>query len=264
MGARPEQWASGEDYQRYMGRWSRLAAVEFLRGLPPLPAAVWCDVGCGTGSLTQVILATERPTWVLGVDPSAQFLAAAALRSDGRAEFRLGSAAAIPAADGEFDRVVSALVLNFVPDPWAALAEMIRVTRPGGLVASYVWDYADGMDMIRLFWDAAIELDPAAAAVDEGARFPLCRPEPLRELFGSAGLTRVRVGQVEVDTVFADFDDFWRPFLGGQGPAPGYCASLPEDHRAALRESLRATTPRNAAGAVLLCARAWTVRGHRP
>ncbi|MGW6378340.1 class I SAM-dependent methyltransferase [Rhodococcus sp. NPDC055112] len=264
MAARPEVWASGEDYQRYMGRWSGLVAVEFLRGLPPLPGAVWCDVGCGTGSLTQAILATERPTRVLGVDPSAGFLAAAALRSDERAEFRLGSAAAIPAADGELDRVVSALVLNFVPDPRAALAEMIRVTRPAGLVASYVWDYADGMGMIRRFWDAATELDPAAAAVDEGRRFPLCRPEPLRELFGSAGLTGVRVGQVEVDTVFADFEDFWRPFLGGQGPAPGYCASLPEDHRAALRERLRTTTPRNASGAVALRARAWTVDGCRP
>ncbi|SEL44340.1 class I SAM-dependent methyltransferase [Rhodococcus maanshanensis] len=265
MAARPEEWASGEDYQRYMGRWSRLAAVGFLRGLPPLPAAAWCDVGCGTGSLTQAILAGEQPARVLGVDPSVGYLAAARARvSDERVEFEVGSAAAIPAADREFDRVVSALVLNFVPDPGAALAEMTRVARPAGLVAAYVWDYADGMDMIRLFWDAAVELDPAAAPLDEGRRFPLCRPEPLRELFASAGLTEVRVGQVSVDTVFVDFEDFWRPFLGGQGPAPGYCTSLTEDHRAALRESLRATTPRTAAGAVALRARAWTVRGRRP
>ncbi|MFD4181171.1 class I SAM-dependent methyltransferase [Rhodococcus sp. NPDC058514] len=265
MGARPEEWASGEDYQLYMGRWSRLVAAVFLRRLPPLPAAAWCDVGCGTGALTRAILAAERPARVLGVDPSAGYLAVAgACGADERVAFRVGTASAIPAADGEFDRVVSALVLNFVPDPRAALAEMVRIARPAGLVASYLWDYAGGMDMIRLFWDAAVELDPAAATLDEGRRFPLCQPEPLRELFASAGLAEVRVGQVGVDTVFTDFEDFWRPFLGGQGPAPGYCSSLPEDHRAALREKLCATTPRNASGAVPLRARAWTVRGRRP
>jgi hypothetical protein len=151
----------------------------------------------------------------------------------------VGSATAIPAGDGEFDRVVSALVLNFVPQPDAALPEMCRVARAGGLVGAYVWDYAEGMQLIRMFWDAALELDPAAARLDEGRRFPLCRPDPLRALFDSAGLVDVDVTPIEVPTVFAGFEDLWGPFLGGQGPAPGYCTSLPEDGRSALRDRPR-------------------------
>jgi SAM-dependent methyltransferase len=170
----------------------------------------------------------------------------------------VGNATEIPAADDEFDRVVSALMLNFVPDVAAAVNEMRRVTKPGGLVAGYVWDYAEGMQMMRLFWDVAIELDPAAADLDELSRFPLCRPEPLRTLFTDAGLDNVAVAAIEVLTDFKDFDDLWTPFLGGQGPAPGYCMRLPEDRRAALRDRLRASLPE---GRILLRARAWAVRG---
>jgi SAM-dependent methyltransferase len=166
--------------------------------------------------------------------------------------------------DGEFDAVVSGLVLNFVPGPAEALAELTRVAAPGGAVAAYVWDYADGMALMRRFWDAAAALDPAAAEVDEGRRFPLCRPEPLRELWTGAGLAGVDVEAIDVPTVFADFDDYWTPFLGGQGPAPGYAMSLPEDRRAALRESLRERLPVAADGSIRLTARAWAVRGQTP
>ena len=109
------------------------------------------------------------------------------------------------------------------------MAELVRVTRPGGLVAAYVWDYAEGMDLIRHFWTAAVDLDPAAADLDEAVRFPLCRPGPLRELWAGAGLVDVAVQPIDVPTPFADFDDYWAPFLGGQGPAPAYAMSLPED-----------------------------------
>jgi hypothetical protein len=141
---------------------------------------------------------------------------------------------------------------------------MRRLARPGGLVAAYLWDYAEGMQLIRAFWDAAITLDPAVAELDEGRRFPLCRPDPLRTLFGAAGLRDVTVASIEVPTVFADFDDLWRPFLGGQGPAPGYCAALPEHRRDALRERLRAALPQRADGVIPLEARAWAVRGRVP
>ncbi|MGH3889679.1 MAG: class I SAM-dependent methyltransferase, partial [Pseudonocardiaceae bacterium] len=183
---------------------------------------------------------------------------------DERFEVRVGSASAIPTADGEFDRVVSALVLNFVPDPLNAVVEMRRVARADGLIAGYVWDYAEGMGLIRAFWDAAVELDPAAADLDEGQRFRICQPEPLRQLFSTAGLTDISVGPLEVPTVFADFDDFWNPFLGGQAPAPGYCMTLPEDRRVALRENLRMRLPRDAAGTIRLTARAWAIRGSVP
>ena len=256
-------WDSDRAYEAYMGRWSRPLATAFLRWLPAAPSLSWCDVGCGTGALSHAILANAAPSRVLGVDPSAAYLAAART-GDRRFELLQGSATAIPAGDGEFDRVVSGLALNFVPDQPGAVAEMRRVARPGGLVAGYVWDYAEGMGMLRAFWDAAVALDPAAADLDEGRRFPLCRPEPLAELFAAAGLLDFEVQPLVVPTVFADFNDYWRPFLGGQAPAPGYCASLTEDGRTALRERLRATLPHGDSGTITLPARAWAFRATTP
>jgi SAM-dependent methyltransferase len=260
-----DAWTSDHAYEPYVGRWSRLVAPRFLQWLPDGPPSAWCDVGCGTGALAHAILATEKPTRVLGVDRSEEYLAAARRdTADLRFEVVVGSATAIPAEDGEFDRTVSALLLNFVPQPDEALAEMRRTTRPGGLIGAYLWDYAEGMQLIRTFWDAAIALDPTAVELDEGRRFPLCRPEPLRALFGSAGLVDVDVAPIDVPTVFADLDDLWRPFLGGQGPAPGYCASLPEDRRDALRDRLRAMLPQQPDGTIPLEARAWAVCGRVP
>ena len=158
------------------------------------------------------------------------------LLSDPRATFEIGDAMALDFPDGRFDAAVSGLVLNFVPEPATAVAELVRVTRPSGTTAAYVWDYAEGMTMLRHFWDAAIELDPAAAALDEGVRFTLCRPETLRTLWEDGGLADVAVDQLVVEARFEGFDDYWAPFLGGQAPAPGYVVSLPEDHRTALRE----------------------------
>jgi SAM-dependent methyltransferase len=252
----PDAWTSDQAYEPYIGRWSRLVASRFLHWLPDGPAATWCDLGCGTGALAHAILAGEQPARVLGIDPSREYLAAA-LRG-GAVDVAVGSATAIPARAGVFDRVVSALMLNFVPSPGDALAEMRRVARPGGVVAAYVWDYAEGMELIRTFWDAAVALDPAAVELDEARRFPLCRPEPLRALFEEAGLGDLDVAPIDVPTVFTDFDDLWRPFLGGQGPAPGYVASLAPLLRDALRDSLRGALPDRA---IALRARAWAVRG---
>jgi SAM-dependent methyltransferase len=160
--------------------------------------------------------------------------------------------------------VVSGLVLNFIPDPQRALAEMRRTVRHGGTIAAYLWDYAGQMQMMRYFWDAAAALDPAAAALDEGRRFPLAKPGPLAHAFVQAGLTHVDTRAIDIPTVFRDFDDYWTPFLSGQAPAPGYCASLGEEQRAALRERLRAALPVREDGRIHLVARAWAVRGRRP
>jgi hypothetical protein len=157
--------------------------------------------------------------------------------------------------------VVSGLALNFVPDPDRAAAEFARVARSGGVAAAYVWDYAEGMAMMRHFWDAATALDPGSAELDEGRRFPLCRPEPLARLWTDAGMDDVVVEAIEVPTVFADFDDYWMPFLGGQGPAPGYLMSLTAEQRRALHNLLRTRLPIDADGTVPLTARAWAVRG---
>jgi hypothetical protein len=126
-----------------------------------------------------------------------------------------------------------------------------------------VWDYAEGMQMIRYFWDAATALDPAAAELDEGPRFPLCRPDPLRDLWTGAGLTGVEVGPIEVPTRFRDLDDYWTPFLGGQGPAPGFVGTLDEDRRAALQAQLGERLPVAADGSITLSARAWAISGTR-
>jgi hypothetical protein len=163
---------------------------------------------------------------------------------------------------GQCDIAVSGLALNFVPQPSLAVHEMTRTVRAGGTVAAYVWDYAGTMELMRYFWDAAGALDPAALALDEGRRFPLCRPDPLIELFTQAGLRDVQVRAIDVPTRFRDFDDYWSPFLGGQGPAPGYAMSLDEPRRDALRERLRASLPIAADGSIALIARAWAVRGN--
>ncbi|WP_345606431.1 class I SAM-dependent methyltransferase [Pseudonocardia adelaidensis] len=260
----PEVWNVGGAYERYVGRWSRRVAEAFVRSLDVPAGARWLDVGCGTGALTSAVLRVTEPAEVQGVDPSDGFLAHARdLVADQRARFSVGDARALPFPDGRFDAVVSGLVLNFVPDPAAAAAELARVAAPGGVVAAYLWDYADGMQMIRCCWEAAAVLDPAAAEQDEGRRFPLCRPEPLHALWVGAGLTDVDVAPIEVTTRFQDLDDYWSPFLGGQGPAPGYVGSLDDDQRAALYALLRRRLPVAADGSISLSARAWAVRGSR-
>ncbi|HEV7865622.1 MAG TPA: class I SAM-dependent methyltransferase [Acidimicrobiia bacterium] len=260
-----DPWASGAAYEAYVGRWSRPVAHQFVDWLPVEPGGRWLDVGCGTGALTATILALAEPSQTYGIDPSeAHVDHARRLIDDRRATFEVGDAVSIPGAGERFDAVVSGLVVNFVPDVARAMAEMIRVAVPGGVVAAYVWDYAGDMQLMRSFWDAAVQLDPAAAPLDEGARFPLCRPDPLRALFREAGLAGVDVRPVDVPTPFQDFDDYWTPFLGGQGPAPGYAMSLPEERRAALRDRLRSALPTGPDGRIDLTARAWAVRGRKP
>jgi len=259
-----ERWTSGDLYEPYVGRWSRLVAPEFLAWLDAPAGLAWLDVGCGTGALTGAIAERCAPARLAGIDPSAGFLDLARLRlAPEVAELRQGDARSLPHAAGSFDRVVSGLVLNFVPDPARAVAEMARVTRPGGEVTLYVWDYAGKMELMRRFWDAAAALDPHAAELDEGKRFPICEPRALHGLFVGAGLVGAATRAIDVPTAFRDFDDYWTPFLGGQGPAPAYCVSLSEDARAALRERLRRSLPTQPDGRIHLIARAWAVRGRK-
>ena len=259
-------WDSAEAYERYVGRWSRLVASEFLGWLAAPVNGRWLDVGCGTGVLSRAILDVAQPVTVLGIDPSERFIASAREQAaDRRARFEVGDARALPGNEGTFDAVVSGLVLNFVPaaDRIGAVTGMHRVAAAGGVVAAYVWDYADGMQMMRHFWDAAAALDPASRELDEGRRFPFCQPDPLAALFRGAGLRDVVVRAIDVPTVFRNFDDYWMPFLGGQGSAPGYAMSLSDDRRAALRERIHSRLPIAPDGSIHLTARAWAVRGNR-
>jgi SAM-dependent methyltransferase len=199
---------------------------------------------------------------VTGVDRSDGFVSFARHKvTDRRASFQVGDAQKLRVADGSFDATVAGLVINFIPDQTKAVSEMKRATRPQGIIGAYVWDYAGEMQMMRRFWDAAVATDPNAAWLDEGRRFPVCHPEPLAELFRRAGLHDVITRPIDVPTNFRDFDDYWTPFLGGQAPAPGYCMSLSEDRRAALRDRIRANLPVNSDGSIHLIARAWAVRG---
>ncbi|MBT2321308.1 class I SAM-dependent methyltransferase [Variovorax paradoxus] len=265
MADRTDTWAAGDLYEPYVGRWSRQVAKELLDWLRVPPQSAWLDLGCGTGALTKTILDQAEPASVLGIDPSAGFIDHARGHiTDPRASFEIGDAQGLAAAPGRFDAAVAALVLNFVPDPGLAVAGMARAVRPGGTVAAYVWDYAGKMELMRHFWDAAVALNPAAAELDEGLRFPLCQPAPLEALFIGAGLDAVDVRPLDIATPFRDFDDYWSPFLGGQGPAPGYAMSLSEADRSDLRERLRAALPSGPDGAIVLSARAWAVRGLAP
>ena len=258
-----DAWSSGAAYEGFIGRWSRPVAERFVPWLTPSADATWIDVGCGSGALTSTVLRLAEPSRVIGVDPSAEFIDhARASIDDERVSFHVGDALDLPAADRSADFVVAGLVLNFIADPKAALAEMSRVANAGATIAAYVWDYADGMQMLRAFWDAAVDLDPAAADLDEATRFPLCRPERLHSLFDDAGLADVRQTDITVATTFTDFDDFWTPFLSGQGPAPGYCAGLSSQHLDQLRELLRSRLAPDG-GAITQTARAWAIQGIR-
>jgi len=255
-------WQSGNAYEPYVGRWSRLVAPRFLDWLAARPESRWVDVGCGTGALTHAIVENEQPRSVLGIDRSEGFISFAREHvRDTRATFETGNAQALPAESDSCDAVVCGLVLNFVPRPISAVLEFRRVLRPGGVAGAYVWDYVGEMQMMRYFWDAAITLDPGAAELDEGRRCNICQPEPLGDLFRVAGFRQVEVIAIDVATVFADFDDYWTPFLRGQAPAPAYAVSLSAARRETLREQIRRSLPPRDDGSIHLVARAWAVKG---
>jgi SAM-dependent methyltransferase len=256
-----DRWQGGEAYEAYIGRWSRPVAAGFVEWLAAPAGRSWLDVGCGTGALSAAILTGAAPALVVGIDQSTNFVELAARRlDDRRAVFLVGDATALPLAPAQLDVIVSGLVLNFLPDPQAAIAELTRTARPGGTVAAYVWDYAEGMEPIRAFWNAAVALAPAARTLDEAVRFPLCREDRLRELF-ERELDAVETRGIEIEARFRDFDDYWTPFLSGVGPAPGYCASLGERERNALCALLRDHLTPADDGTIVLRARAFGVRG---
>jgi len=257
-----ESWNSGDAYELWVGRWSRRIAAEFIDWLAVSAGRTWGDVGCGTGALVECILGRCDPAGVLGIDRSEAYVSEARNRAgDPRARFAVGDASALPWASETCDAAVSGLVLNFVPDSAAMAREMVRVTKPGGRVAAYVWDYAGGMQMLRHFWDVAVELNRGDSKLDQAERFPLCHPGPLEQLFRGAGLLSVSVRAIDVPTVFRNFDDYWRPFLGKQGAAPAYVASLPAERRDRIRAALKARFVAAPDGSIAMTARAWAVQG---
>jgi SAM-dependent methyltransferase len=259
-----DQWTSGADYEQWMGRWSRLVAHEFLKWLAVPAGLRWLDVCCGSGVIAEAIAESNAAATVVGVDASAeQIRFARQHRGGSNVSFDTGDAMALPFADASFDVVVCGLGLNFLPSPGGALEEFRRVVRPGGTIAVYVWDYAQGARFLREFWDAARAIDSEAATFDQAHRFPMCTEEGLRRLFEEAQLEGLASQALEVVTRFSSFDDYWEPLLTGQGSAPNYLAGRDQHIRMAIRERLRAVLPADARGAIELPGRAWAIRGRR-
>lgn len=254
-------WESGDAYELYMGRWSRMVAKPFLEWLDPEPELRWLDVGCGTGPLSDIILNHYKPAALYAVDQSESFIKSAQMRLRQGIQLRVGNAMALPVDDNAVDITVSGLLLNIPPAPDEALQEMVRVTRTGGTVAAYVWDYAGSMEMLHHFWEAAVELNLMADVMHEGKRFADCNKPALRLLFSDAGLTDITVTSFEITQEFPDFEQFWAPFLAGQGTAPTYLLSQPEADQAALRDLLKARLPTASDGSIKLRARAWAIKG---
>jgi len=261
----PALFAEGDPYERFMGRWSRLLAPHLVAFASVVDGDSVLDVGSGTGALSLALLGAAPSVRVTGVDPSSAYVRSAqAKTAPERARFDVGDAQSLEFADAAFDRTLSLLAINFMPDSARALREMIRVTKPGGVVAAAVWDYGDGMQMLRVFWDEAVALDPAIAGRDE-RNMPLCRRGELAALWRANGLGRVEEQPIDVELSFTSFDDYWRPFLGGQGPAGSHAASLDEPKRGALEAGLRKRLLGGRGdGAFTLQGRAWAARGVVP
>jgi trans-aconitate methyltransferase len=244
-----------------MGRWSRPIAISFLEWLAPQPGLKWLEMGCGTGALTEIILTHGSPKSILAVDPSLEFIEFAKQRlPNSQISFQVGDALSLLLPPHPLDVVVSGLALNFIPQPTIALDALRRTLLPNGILAFYVWDYAGKMEMLRFFWDAVVALDPASRSLDEGTRFPICHPEALTQLCEEASLRNVEVTGIEASMSFSSFDDYWSPFLDGQGPAPSYVARIDPSHRQILKERLRAALPLRHDGSLSLVARAWAVK----
>jgi ubiquinone/menaquinone biosynthesis C-methylase UbiE len=255
-----DAWSAGASYEQYMGRWSRRIATDFVDWLEAPKDADWLEIGCGTGALTEAVLSRCAPRSILATDQSADFLAhARETIDDPLVRFEVADAGNLPASDASLDAVASGLVLNFVPDRVAVLREMQRVLKPGGLLSFYVWDYpGGGMGFISAFWQAARAIDAKADQLNEKSRFPFCTREGLAAIFAEAGLPAPQITAIEIETLFPDFEAFWKPFTLGAGPAPGYCMSLPEDDRQRLKSSLAERF--GAQGPVSLTARAWAMK----
>lgn len=258
-----DTWSASAHYEHYMGRWSREIADQFLRWLDPRPQLDWLELGCGTGALSSATLRLCSPRSTMITDFSDDFLKHTEHQiSDPRAKFEIADAQALPFPAAQFDVAVSGLTLNFIPDRALALTEMQRVTKPGGTIAFYVWDYpGGGMGFIDAFWSAVAEVTPAASDLDEASRFPFCTPDGLTALCKDAGLQDVQTTTLETETVFPDFEAFWHPFTLGTGPAPGYCSTLSEADLAALKHVLERTVGQE--GPIRLPARAWAVTASR-
>lgn len=258
-------FSAAQSYERFMGRWSRQLAPLLVRFAGVRDGDRVLDVGAGTGALTAALVASAPSSRITGIDPSAPYVSLAqAMHGGTLVRFEVGDAQRLAFEDAGFDRTLSLLVINFIPDAAKAVDEMRRVTRRGGTVAAAVWDYGEGMEMLRVFWDEAIALDPASDGKDE-RHMRFCRRGELAALWRAQGLRDVVEEALTIQTRFTTLDDYWAPFLEKQGPAGAYVAGLSAPARDALKERLQRRLLDNGPDRpFVLNARAWAVRGVVP
>ena len=254
-------WKAGDPYEYFMGRWSSLMAPKFLKWLDAGLGKNWLDVGCGTGALSESIEQHCKPMSLSCIDPSEGFIEQVKQRILITGQFRVGSVENLPFKNESFEVVVSGLALNFFQNLEKALSELKRVSRPNGVIAAYVWDYSDRMDFLRYFWDAAYQIDSKSKVFDEGLRFPICNSENLIKAFEKANLKNIESTKLDIETNFKNFDDYWNPFLGGQGPAPSYLASLNSELQKALKSNLKTSLKFESNGSIKLLGRAIAIKG---
>lgn len=249
-------------YERYVGRWSREIAKEFISWVDVPPEQTWLDVGAGTGILSETILQQASPTAVIGIDTSQAYIELAQARvTDSRVQFQVGDVNNLDIRDVAIDAVVAGLVINFVDSPQRAIRNMVKTVKSGGLVATYVWDYADKMEVMRHFWDAAIKVDSSARELDPGKTCTICHPDRLKTLFDSEGLNTVDVVAIDIQAIFTDFEDYWQPFVAAQGSLSKYLRSLDNETRNAIHDQLERQLPIKDDGTIPLIARAWAIKG---
>ena len=263
--AEAKMFAASAGYESFMGRWSRILAPKFIAFAGVKNGDRVLDVGTGTGSVASTVEASMPASEIVGIDPSPGFIAAAQKNAKStRSRFEVGDAQALKLKDASFDRTLSLLVLNFIPDHNKATAEMRRVTRAQGVVGACVWDYDAGMQMLRFFWDEAIALDPAIEPKDERHR-KLSRQGQLGDLWRKAGLVEIHEAPLVIDQRYASFEDYWGSFRTGAGPGGAYVVSLPEDRRRQLELRMRKRLLGDREdGQFTLTSRAWCVRGDVP
>lgn len=258
-----DKWNDGDSYEYFMGRWSSLMAIKFLNWINIPYNKDWLDIGCGTGALSEAIETYNNPSNLSGIDASSGYIEKAKQRISMHQNFKVANVESLPYKDQSFDAVVSGLALNFFPNTQKALLELKRVAKLESVIAAYVWDYAERMEFLRYFWDAAVKIDTSAKNLDEGIRFSICNADNLSKAFKEAGFMEVETSFLDIETKFKDFDDYWNPFLSGQGPAPGFLKSLSKESQEKLKNNICNNLNIEPDKSIKLIGRALVVKGSK-
>ena len=263
--AEKKMFTMSAGYERFMGRWSRILAPAHVAFAGVKDGDRVLDVGTGTGAVASALEAVNKKGEVVGIDPSEGFITYAMKNAKSeRSRFEVGDAQKLQFKNASFDKTIALLVMNFIPDHNKAISEMRRVTRPQGAVSACVWDYNEGMQMLRFFWDEVVALDPAMEPKDE-RHMKLSRKGQLAELWKKAGLVNVEEKPLVIDQSYTSFNDYWEPFLKGAGPGGAYVVSISEERRQELESRMRKRLLGDRAdGPFVLKAQAWCVRGAVP